>query len=95
LGFAGLLFLDKVFVDFLDMEILLNKLATASTFDELENATNSCIDYFALASESERQSIKTAMLTKTSQVMTQASQKRNKAERFLLDLERKHLAVNL
>ncbi len=77
------------------METLLDKLSAANTFDELEKASGLCIDYFAEASEIEKQTIRAAMHAKTNQVLTQAAHKRNKAEGFLLDLERKHLAVSL
>ena len=76
------------------METILNKLAMANTIGELEIATAACINYFAVASENEKQIIKTAMRTKTNEVIAQASKKQVKVNRFLIDLERKHLAAS-
>ena len=77
------------------MEQLLNNLRNALTINELEESSKQCTDYFLMASETEKEELKRALLTKTQQIIANSVQTRREAEKLLMELEENSVIIEV
>ena len=77
------------------MEQLLNNLRDALTINELEESSKQCTDYFLMASETEKEELKRALLTKTQQIIANSVQTRREAEKLLMELEENSVIIEV
>jgi len=69
------------------MKNLIKKLKEATTIGKYDIASKACLDYFAVATEEERQDIKQAMRQKADEIMLGAVETRQKAAKLISEFE--------
>ena len=77
------------------MENLIKRLKEADSTEEYEIASKACVDYFTIASETDRELIRKAMITKTDEIMSKAIETRQKAANLIHEFENKNVSIEI
>lgn len=77
------------------MKNLIEKLKEATTIGEYDIASKACLDYFAVATEEERQNIKKAMRQKADEIMLEATETRKKAAKLISEFENQNISIEI
>ncbi|WP_221394246.1 hypothetical protein [Dyadobacter sp. NIV53] len=77
------------------MENLIKKLKDAITISDYDAASKACLDYFALATEEERNDIRKAIRQKADEIMLEAVQTRQKASELIATFENQDVSIEI
>ena len=77
------------------MENLLRQLSEANNPVDYENASDACLEYFETATEDERVQIKKALVQKAEEMLSEAREYRQKAEKLIAEYESSQVNIEI